>query len=276
MVGDLGFGGLWYDFVDSLPADVPCTSDHEHQFETVGEAWDAILKATAETVWKIDPECLLIFRRSHANINNKPYLTHLWPADAPFDFDKNRREVVVMRAYGEGVLTHACCTCWSPDESEEMVAKHLASVVLAGVPAVSIDLTRFPETHLEGIKKWLEFYETHKRALMLGEMRPLTFMPPSAVTRTEADDSAFVGYFEGLPGVTPLSQDFDDVFLVNCFAEDLHTLLPSQHGRFSLHVYDHFLRPLDQHEQVIESDEDGVHLHLTTPVPSVIHLSRID
>ena len=84
----------------------------------------------------------MIYRRSHANINNKPYLTHLWPMDAPFDYDKNRREVVVMKAYGEGVLTHACCTCWSPDETEEVVARHLASVVLAGVPSVSIDLTK--------------------------------------------------------------------------------------------------------------------------------------
>jgi hypothetical protein len=276
MVADLGFGGLWYDFIDSLPSDLSCTSDHEHQFDTVGEAWDAILEATAETVWEIDPECLLIFRRSHANINNKPYLTHLWPADAPFDYDKNRREVIVMRAYGKGVLTHACCTCWSPDEAEEMVARHLASVVLAGVPAVSIDLTRFPDNHLEGIKRWLAFYESHKRALMLGELRPLVFMPPSAVTRTEAEDTAFVGYFEGLPGVTPLSSNFDDVYLVNCFAEQVHTLLPSQQGRFSVQVFDHFLRPLDRDQQVLEADDDGLHLSLATPVPSVIHLRRID
>lgn len=276
MVANLGFGGLWFDFVDSMPSDAPCTSDHEHQYDTVGEAWDAILKATAESVRAIDPECLLIYRRSHANINNKPYLTHLWPADAPFDFDKNRREVVVMRAYGEGVLTHACCTCWSPNETEEMVAKHLASVVLAGVPAVSIDLKKFPENHLEGIKAWLTFYDTHKRPLILGEMRPLTFMPPSAVTRTEAEKSAFVGYFEGLPGVTPLSRNFDDVYLINCFTETLHTLLPSQHGRFSVELFDHFLRPVDQGERTIDATDDGLHLLLTTPVPSIVHLRRVD
>lgn len=276
MVGELGFGGLWYDFVDSLPVDLPCQSDHEHQFDTVGDAWDAILKATAEAVWEIDPECLLIFRRSHANINNKPYLTHLWPADAPFDYDKNRREVMVTRAYGAGVLTHACCTCWSPDETDEMVAKHLASVVLAGVPAVSIDLNRFPESHLDGIKNWLEFYQKHRRALMLGEMRPLTFMPPSAVLRTEADKSAFIGYFEGLPGITPLSKDFDEVFLINCFTPDLHTLLPSQHGRFSLQMFNHFLQPLAEGKCVIEAADEGLHLNLKTPVPSVIQLTRID
>lgn len=276
MVGNLGFGGLWYDFVDSMPPNAPCTSDHEHQFDTAGEAWDAILKATAEAVREIDPECLLIYRRSHANINNKPYLTHLWPADAPFDFDKNRREVVVMKAYGAGVLTHACCTCWSPDETEEMVARHLASVVLAGVPAVSIDLTKFPENHLAGIRAWLAFYDNHKRELMLGEMRPLSFMPPSAVTRTEAEEAAFVGYFEAMPGVTPLSRNFDEVYLINCVAERLHTLLPSQHGQFSIKLFDHFLRPLDHEQRTIDAGDEGLHLELTTPVPSVIHLSRVD
>jgi hypothetical protein len=275
MVEELGFGGLWYDFVDSMPSDVPCTAEHEHQFDTVGEAWDAILKATAETVREVDPDCLLIYRRSHANINNKPYLTHLWPADAPFDYDKNRREVIVMKAYGDGVLTHACCTCWSPDETEEMVARHMASVVLAGVPSVSIDLSRFPANHLEGIRAWLGFYEQHKRALVLGETRPLVFMPPSAVTRTEADDVAFVGYFEAVPGETQLTRNFDDVYLVNCAAERMHTVLPPLRGTYSVEVSDHFLRPVATASEPIEADDEGLHLDLRLPIPSVIHLRRM-
>jgi alpha-galactosidase len=275
MVADLGFGGLWFDFVDSMPVDRACESDHEHTFASVGEAWDAILQAAADAVWEIDPDCVLIYRRSHANINNKPYLTHLWPADAPFDFDKNRREVVVTRAYGAGVLTHACCTCWAPDETDLMVAKHLASVVLAGVPAISIDLTRFPESHLEGIRSWLSFYQQHRRELMLGEMRPLVFMPPSAVVRTEAEDIAFVGYFEGLPGITSLSKDFDELFLVNCYADDLHTLLPSQRGRYEMTLYDHFLRPLEERQDVVEATSDGLDLRLRTGAPAVVHLKRL-
>jgi hypothetical protein len=276
MVADLGFGGLWYDFVDSLPVDAPCHGSHEHQYETTGEAWDAILQASAGAAWEADPECLLIFRRSHANINNKPFLTHLWPADAPFDYDKNRREVVVTRAYGAGVLTHACCTCWAPDETGQMVARHMASVVLAGVPAVSIDLRRFPENHLEGMRNWLAFYTVHRHALMQGELRPLTFMPPSAVLRIEAPRSAFIGFFEGLPGITPLSRDFDEIHLINCYRPELHTLLASQHGRFSVQLFDHFLRPLDGGPSSLDAGTDGLHLHLNTPVPSVMRLQRID
>ena len=137
MVAELGFGGLWYDFVDSLPVDAPaCAAGHEHVYDTNGEAWAAILDASAKAVREVDPECLLIYRRGHANIHNKPFLTHLWPADSPFDYPKNRREVVVLRSYGQGVLTHACCTCWSPRESDATVARHLATVVLAGVPAI--------------------------------------------------------------------------------------------------------------------------------------------
>ncbi len=99
---DLGFGGLWYDFVDSLPVDAPCAAEHDHAYDTNGEAWTAISPGALRPAREADPDCLLIYRRSHANIHNKPYLTHLWPADAPFDYDKNRREVVVTQAYGEG------------------------------------------------------------------------------------------------------------------------------------------------------------------------------
>ena len=52
------------------------------------------------------------------------------------------------------------------------------------------------------------------------------------MTRTEGDDTAFVGYFEAIPGVTPLTRDFDDVYLINCAAERLHTVLPSLRGTF--------------------------------------------
>jgi hypothetical protein len=276
MVADLGFGGLWYDFIDSLPVDTPCDADHEHRFATSGEAWDSILSACANAAWEADPDCLLIFRRSHANIHNKPYLTHLWPGDAPFDFDKNRREVVVMRAYGQGVLTHACCTCWAPQETDQVVARHLASVVLAGVPAVSIDLLKFPESHLEGIKNWLRFYAQHRHELMEGALRPLMFMPPSAVVRVEGPQTAFVGYFEGLPGVTPLSRNFDNLYLINCYGPTLHTLLPSLHGRFVVETFDHFLRPLDTKSGSVEANASGLHLLLHTPAPAVVHLRRTE
>lgn len=274
MVADLGFGGLWYDFVDSMPVAAGCDGSHEHVYETNGEAWTAILDACARAAWEADPDCLLIFRRSHANIHNKPYLTHLWPADAPFDYTKNRREVVAMRAYGRGVLTHACCTCWSPDESEAVVARHLASVVLAGVPAISIDLQRFPESHLDGIKRWLAFYRQHRHALMEGEMQPLVFMPPSAVVRVEGPQEAFVGYFEGLPGITPLTRRFDTLYLINCFQPDLVTRLTGQVGTYTVELFDHFLRPLDGQRRRLESSPRGLDIDLRTPVPAVVKLSR--
>jgi hypothetical protein len=274
MVADLGFGGLWYDFVDSLPPDTPCTADHEHRHATAGEGWTAILQASADVAWQADPDCLLIYRRSHANIHNKPSLTHLWPADAPFDYDKNRREVVVMRAYGRGVLTHACCTCWGPHETDAIVARHLASVVLAGVPAVSIDLTRFPESHLEGIRRWLAFYHRHRHALIEGELRPLVFMPPSAAIRVESGREAFVGYFEALPGITPLSRPFDELHLINCAHPDLHTRLTNQTGAYEVELLDHYLRPTGTGPRRLEAGPNGLHLDLQTPVPSVVRLKR--
>ncbi len=114
-----------------------------------------------------------------------------------------------------------------------------------------------------------------QRALMLGELRPLGFMPPSAVVRIESERQAFVGYFESLPGVTPLTRAFDEVYLINAIAPELLTLLPNQHGAYRVELLDHFLRPLDITPNRLESGPRGLLVHLQTPIPSVVRLTRI-
>ncbi|GAJ10981.1 unnamed protein product, partial [marine sediment metagenome] len=177
---DYEVDGLWYDTLDGINPDLVCIGGHKHNYATLGESVDEILKRIRKTVNDINPNALLMFRRSHANINNKLYLTHLWPADSPFDYDKNRREVVVMKSYSSGVLTHACCTCWSPNEKDGVVAKHLASITLAGVPSISVDLTSIPQSHKQLIKGWFNFYNQHKEELMYGDFKPLVPNFPSA------------------------------------------------------------------------------------------------
>ena len=146
MVEDYKLDGLWFDFIDSVPLR-RCVAPHRHDFASQGEGVTAALRQCAETALRLNKNVVLVYRQPFANLNNKPFLTHVWPVDAPFDFNMNRREVMFMKPYASGVLTHACCTCWHRDESDENVARHMASVVLAGVPSVSVDLVTIPESH---------------------------------------------------------------------------------------------------------------------------------
>ncbi|MGQ9629463.1 MAG: hypothetical protein ACUVXI_03995 [bacterium] len=270
---EYGLDGLWYDTVDGISFESACIADHEHQFDTVGEGMDAILQKVTERILEINPKPILIFRRSHANTNNKPYLTHLWPGDSPFDYDMNRREVVVMKSYSKGVLTHACCTCWSPMERDEVVAKHLASVSLAGVPSISVDLKSIPPSHIELIEKWFAFYHRHKRDIMCGEFKPLVLTFPSAAIRIESNEKAFVGYFDVIPGTTELTRQFKEIYLVNCNSEELRTTLTEQKGEFQMEVLDYRFKQIQTGR--VKAKGNQANLEVSAPFPNIVQLSRI-
>jgi len=98
--------------------------------------------------------------------------------DTPQDYNMNRRDIVYLKTFGPGVLTHACCTSWAITESDVNVARQMASIVLAGVPAFSVKLAESPASHNAIVKAWLAFYELNKRDLVFGRMTPLLPTPP--------------------------------------------------------------------------------------------------
>ena len=143
--------------------------------------------------------------------------------DAPFDFNMNRREVLFMKPYANGVLTHACCTCWHRSESDENVARHMASVVLAGVPAVSVDLVTVPESHRRIIRSWLGFYNQHRDELLHGKMSPLAFFPAAGALSITGKTRNYIGLFETVPPLIELPEPRNEIYLVNCTGERLVT-----------------------------------------------------
>ena len=272
---DYGVDGLWYDTLDGINPDLVCSGGHKHNYATLGESVDEVLKRTRKAVNDINPNALLIFRRSHANINNKPYLTHLWPADSPFDYDKNRREVAVMKSYSSGVLTHACCTCWSPKEKDEVVAKHLASIVLAGVPSISVDLTSIPQSHKHLVERWFNFYRQHKEELIYGSFKPLVITSPSAVIKIEGKKETFVGCFDVIPGSIIFSKAFEKIYLVNCNSNILNTtLMNSFSGTFSMKVFDYMWKEVSSEK--LGSTQGQLRINITrNDCPYIVELKKL-
>ena len=271
MVEDYKLDGLWFDFIDSVPV-AKCVAPHRHDFATQGEGVTAALRGCAEMALRLNKNVVLVYRQAFANLNNKPFLTHVWPVDAPFDFNMNRREVMFMKPYASGVLTHACCTCWHHDESAENVARHMASVVLAGVPAVSVDLVTAPESHRKIIRSWLGFYKQHRGELLHGKMAPIAFLPAGGALSITGETKNFIGLFETVPSLIELTEARDAIYLVNCMGGRLVTNLTNLRGRFSGKLYDHLLTPVRE----LDFRADGeLRLDVSTPSPCLLELRRV-
>ena len=263
MFADYDIDGLWSDFlelppaVDAPPAGMPVVSQDVH------ESYTMLMEKLAAQARKMKPDAALIFRRGTANHNAKLFSTHVWPMDSPQDYNVNRRDVVYLKTLGPGVLTHACCTSWPISESELNVARQMASVVLAGVPAFSVKLAESPAAHNEIIRQWLAFYERHKRALQFGHMTPLLPTPPSAALRIEAPDEAFFGLFEAAPGWLPLTRPVPRVTIVNAFSTQLVGRLQGAEGTWRAEIFDQSWKPLGT--QTLTSQEGGLTLNFHGP-----------
>ncbi len=270
MVEEYKLDGLWFDFIDSVPVSW-CVAPHRHDFASLGEGVTAALSRCAEMAVRLNKNVILIYRRPFANLNNKPFLTHVWPVDAPFDFNMNRREVMFMKPYANGVLTHACCTCWHRSESDENVARHMATVVLAGVPAVSVDLVTIPESHRKIIRSWLGFYNQHRDELLHGKMSPLAFLPAAGALSITGKTRNYIGLFETVPPLIELPETRNRVYLVNCTGERLVTHLTNLRGRFSCKIYNHLLAPVRELDLHAAGE---LHLDLKSPAPFLIEVRR--
>lgn len=263
LLKDYKVDGLWYDFLeipevaDAPAAGVALASPDLH------EAYTLLMRKIYDTAYAANPDVVIILRRGSANLNAKTYATHVWPMDTPQDYNMNRRDIVYLKTFGGGVLTHACCTSWPISESDENVARQMASITMAGVPAFSVKLKESPESHNAIIRAWLKFYDGAKEDLVLGRMTALLPTPPSAALRIEGKEQAFFGFFEAVPGLVEVTQPVGKVTLVNAFSKRLATRLEGVTGDFRFSVYDQSWTLLSS--DVVKNDGKGLNVDVSGP-----------
>lgn len=166
----------------------------------------------------------------------------------------NRRDVLFMKTYGKGVLSHACCTSWTVSETALNVARQMSSIVMAGVPAFSILLKESPPAHNKIINAWLLFYEKNKRDLVEGQMKPLLPTPPSAVLYTKGEKQIFIGFFEAVIGLVKVDA-VDTVTIINAYNSRTVTCLEGLGGKWKMTVLDHTWTQIS--EQLIQANTEN-------------------
>ncbi|MGV3761749.1 MAG: alpha-galactosidase [Parapedobacter sp.] len=253
--------GLWYDFLeipekaDPVPAGISTVSLDLHQ------AYTLLMQRLYRKALECNPNAVIILRRGSANLNAKTYCTHVWPMDVPQDYNMNRRDVVFLKTYGAGVLTHACCTSWAISESDVNVARQMASITLAGVPAFSVILQDSPTTHNQIVKAWLEFYHRHKEDLVLGQLTPLLPTPPSALLKVVRNKQAFFGFFEAIPGLITV-EGVRKIFIINAYSNRTTTRLEGVSGQWKVGVFDQVWE--EEYALTLAADENnGLNLNLS-------------
>jgi hypothetical protein len=264
MFTQYGIDGLWYDFLE-IPAgaDSPA-SGMEAISPDLHVAYTQLMQELFDKSLSLNPNAVIILRRPSANLNAKTFCTHVWPADTPQDYNMNRRDIVYMKTFGPGVLTHACCTSWAISETDVNVARQMASIVLAGVPAFSVKLAESPATHNAIVKAWLAFYELNKRDLVLGRMTPLLPTPPSAALRIEGEKQAFFGFFEAMPGLIEVTKPVNKITLVNAFSRRTTTRLEGVNGHWQAQLYDQTWQPVNK--TPLKTDVNGgLNINLASP-----------
>jgi Glycosyl hydrolases family 31 TIM-barrel domain len=271
MFTEYGIDGLWYDFLE-LPAQPdPPAPGMAIVSPDVHAAYTRLMQELYKKAVTLNPDAVIILRRPSANLNAKTFCTHVWPMDTPQDYNMNRRDVVYMKTFGPGVLTHACCTSWANSESDENVARQMASIVLAGVPAFSVNLGEQSASHNAIMKAWLDFYERNQRDLVLGRMTPLLPTPPSAALRIERGRQAFFGFFEAVPGLIHVAGPVSKITLVNAFDKRTVTRLEGVKGEWQAQIYDQGWQPAGQaHLKTDASGGLNINLAGTTRCSAIV------
>ena len=142
LMGDYPLDGFKLDFIDAVGT-MPCKAEHPHDFDAPGRAMHATLRGVYDTLRSQNPDVLVEFRQTYANLALRDCATMYRGFDVPFDFDANRWNITMTRAVAGGVPVHADPVYWQTDELDENVARHMITAMFA-VPTVSVDFERLP------------------------------------------------------------------------------------------------------------------------------------
>ena len=175
VVRDWGFDGVKLDFIDqfTVPDVDPAarTGYAGCDFKSVPLAVDHLMKEVIRRLRAIKPDVLIEFRQSYIGPAILQYGNMMRACDCPSEPDVNRKRIADLRLTSGRTAVHADMLVWSKDERPEGAAKPILSA-LFGVIQYSMVLKGIPAAHLDVMRHWLDFSQTHRESLLKGEFRP--------------------------------------------------------------------------------------------------------
>jgi alpha-galactosidase len=209
--------GLKLDFIDWVDLS-PCQGEHEHDCETAGEGLLRFYDLIESELKGLKPDLLIEFRVRYANLVGRRVATAFRADDAPCDFDANRARIVNIRSFSGSVPAHFDPAFWHPDETDENVARHMINSIFC-VPTVSVDLEKAAQSHLDIVKNWIGFYNSHRDALAKSNLDADLWFGTFPMLKVTECDVSILGLFGSGKEVYTLPPS-RQVFVLNATQSD--------------------------------------------------------
>ncbi len=191
LLRDYDLDGFKIDFIDAIkPTGVAP--------DTFGDSFYSVLRDATEQALAIKPDLLVEFRNSYANLASRSYSNIYRCSDVPLNYTLNRWQAVMLRLLVPDRAVHLDPALWHPGESDENVAVHLINVIVS-VPMISVELDIYPKTHLDLIRCWIGFYNTHRDTIIHGEFKPVLALGHVPLITFKGKQETIVGLYEDVP-----------------------------------------------------------------------------
>ena len=210
LVRDYHLDGLKIDFLDSLRVNTERENGKGHN--TFGGSIHDILQQATDQLLSIQPDLLIEYRNSYANLASRAYANIYRSSDVPINFTLNRWQAVMLRLLAPDRAVHMDPALWHPEDSDENVAVHLINCIVS-VPMVSIDLEQYPASHVQIIRHWIGFYNTHRETIIHGEFKPQLHYGHVPLISFCGASEQIVGLYDNVP--VQLDPDVNTIWLLN-------------------------------------------------------------
>jgi alpha-galactosidase len=236
LVSDYNLDGLKIDFLDSISVNSVRTAGANDT--TLGDNFYHLLHGVTQKLLTLHPELLIEYRNSYANLASRSYANIYRSSDVPINFALNRWQAVMLRLLTPDRAVHLDPALWHPDEDETNVAVHLINL-LVSVPMVSIELDRYPDTHLNLIRRWIGFYNSHQDTLIHGVFKPMLRWGYIPLVKFESAIETIIALYDDIP--VTLDTVENTVWILNASTQSVINILSSaQDGGYTLHTYNKF------------------------------------
>jgi hypothetical protein len=271
--------GLKIDFLDPDVGGplVNCTGDHAHDMDFVSDAVRDAARRMADAIRGVKSDAIIEYRLNYANVANRQWGNCYRGQDTPSDPDLARRHLGLIRSWCRGVAPHSDPVYWPLGETDENVARFLATAVLYAVPQVSVDFNAISRSHLELVRSWMSFYSEHRERMFAGEFELLSDDPHYSIARISSGGWTCIPCFlEEWPASLPVrGRDAGTIVLFNGSSRPrIATRLEGIAGSYRLAATDMFRKPAGK-GVTVKTAGNGLQLIHPVDVGGFVFLTRI-
>ncbi|WP_299437914.1 glycoside hydrolase family 36 protein [uncultured Aquimarina sp.] len=170
---DWNLDGFKLDFIGwfTTTKETKLTKEDGRDYASVNEATDALMTEITTKLTELKPDILIEFRQPYIGPLMRKYGNMFRGVDAPNNAVANRVETTNLRIMAKNTAVHSDMFIWRNEEPVEKAALQILNI-LYSVPQLSLKLTEISEEHLDMIRYWLDYWNTHRDILVNGEFIP--------------------------------------------------------------------------------------------------------